>query len=146
MPHVTLKVTQEGYELPVMVGLPGRLIAAAVAAGQPSARPLLVQGILDTGSNITTVNQQVIQQLRLPPLGQQTTQTPSGSSRVNLYEASFSIPPMGRLTAPLLVLDSLVIMEPAHPLSDIDVLVGRDVIAYLLSILDGPGGEFTLAD
>jgi hypothetical protein len=146
MPHITLTVTQEGYELPVMIGLPGRLIAAAVAAGQPCPRPLLAQGILDTGSTITTLNHRVIQQLGLPLLARRSTQTVAGPILVNLYEASFSIPPMGRLTAPLLVLDYLVVMESAHPLSNIDVLIGRDVIVHLLSILNGPQGEFTLAD
>jgi hypothetical protein len=146
MPHVTLPITSEGHELSVLIGLDGRSTTALVAAGTPVPRPLLVRGILDSGSSITTVNRQVIQALGLPLFAQHSTQTVAGTVAVNLYDASLSIPPMGRLTASLLVLSDLLVMEPMHPLVGIDVLVGRDVLAHLLSIMDGPQAAFTLAD
>jgi hypothetical protein len=145
MPHFTLSFTSEGDELDVRFGLNGRETAKRFAAGLPPVPPVLVRGVIDTGSDVTCAAPRVMGQLGLSPIVQTTTQTTAGSAQVNLFEMSLSLPRPGTNTS-LLVIDQLLVMELAQATSSIEALVGRDVLAHLLFIHDGPRGEFTLAD
>jgi hypothetical protein len=147
MPHVTFQVTQDGYLVPVVVGLSGKDASALLSAGQPVPKPLVLQGEIDTGTNITCVSARALTRLGLTPSStSHSTQTVGGSLPVRLFEVSLSIPPTGRLQASLLVLEHLVVMEWAAPFPGNEVLIGRDVLPHLLALLDGPRSEFTLAD
>jgi hypothetical protein len=122
-------------------------MARLIAAGQPVPAPIRLRGLIDTGCDVTSVPPHVAQRLGLTVHSQRSTQTPAGPLSVNLYEASLSIPRVGQLQAPLLVLDQIVILELPHPpTATIDVLVGLDVVLQLLLVVDGPRGHFTLAD
>ncbi len=146
MPHLTLALTSDGLEMAVMIGLTGKDIADLVATGQPVPRPILLRGVIDTGTNITVVAAAALSPFGLLPMGSGMAHTVSGSQPARLFEVSFSIPAVGRLTAPFLVLDRLEVMEWTAPPSGIEVLIGRDVLADLLTILDGPRQQFTLGD
>jgi hypothetical protein len=147
MPHATFPVTQDGYLVPVVVGLTGKDATALLSAGQPAPKPLLLQGEIDTGTNITCVSARALTHLALTPAStSHSTRTVGGSLPVRLFEVSLSIPLTGRLQASLLVLDQLVVMEWSAPLPGNEVLIGRDVLPHLLALLDGPRNEFTLAD
>jgi hypothetical protein len=147
MPHATLPVTQDGYVLPVVIGLSGQDAANLVAAGQPVPRPILVQGEIDTGTNITCVASRVLNQLGLTAASSgHTAQSVSGTHQARLFHVSLSIPPVGALRTSLLVLEFLWVMEWTPPSPGSEVLVGRDVLPHLLMLLDGPRKEFTLAD
>jgi hypothetical protein len=146
MAHVTLPIDAEGYIVEVMVGLNGAGTAKLLAAGQPVPAPILLRGAIDSGTDVTCVDAQVLNRFGLSPIHQLTSTTAAGVIPANLYEVSFGIPRVGRLTAPLLVLDQLVVMELMQAPQGIAVLVGRDVLGHLLMITDGPRAEFTLAD
>jgi hypothetical protein len=147
MPHVTLPVTPDGYLLPVVIGLSGQDSADLVAAAQPVPRPVLVQGEIDTGTNITCVAARVLNQLGLTAASTgHTTQTVGGTAQAQLFHVSLSIPPIGALQASLLVLDFLWVMAWTPPSPGSEVLVGRDVLPHLVTLLDGPRKEFTLFD
>jgi hypothetical protein len=147
MPHATFSIDPDGLAFFVMIGLSGDDMAERIVNRQPIPRPLRLRGILDTGSDVTCVSSPIFQHFNLAPIQQTTTQTAGGPATVNLFEVSLTIPSVGGLTGPLLVLDILVVMALADPPSaTIDVLVGRDVLLRLLSVIDGPRGNFTLAD
>ncbi len=129
-----------------MIGLTGSSMASRMAAGLPIPTPILVRGVIDSGSDITCVAERVMRQLNLAPSGQNTTQTTTGSFRVNLYEVSLTIPPVGRVPGPFAVHDYLMVMELAPTSTGIEVLVGMDILGELLFLLDGPRNEFTLGD
>ncbi len=146
MPHFTLTETSDGMELSVVVGLNGPESATLVQAGQPVPSATVVRGAIDSGSNVTCVAARVIARYGLIPAGQDTTHTIAVPFRVQLFRMSFSIRRPGPQGGSLLVLDDLVVMEFAPQPGDPEVMVGRDVLAHLLLIHDGPKGEFTLAD
>jgi hypothetical protein len=146
MPHVTLPAVPDGLIVQVMVGLNGTGTANLLAAGKPIPTPVLLRGAIDTGTDVTCVASQVLYGFGLTPIHRVTSTTAAGVIRARLYEVSFGIPRVGRLTAPLLVLDQLVVMELAQAPAGVDVLIGRDVLRQLLMISDGPRDEFTLAD
>jgi hypothetical protein len=147
MPHITFPVDANGLSLSLMFGLNGNALAQLAAAGKPLPAPVLVRGVIDTGSDVTCLAAPIVQQLRLPVLTQRTTQTVAGPLQVNIYEASLGIPDPGHSSRHLLVLDQLIIMELVQPPSPgIDALLGLDVVLQLLLFLDGPRREFTLGD
>jgi hypothetical protein len=146
MPHATFTADPDGFILDVMVGLTGKDTVALQAAGQPVPRPVMLRGAIDSGSDVTCVNSQILKQLGLSFAARTSSQTVGGSIPANLFEVSFSNPCIGKLPAALLVLDHLQVMELVQTLQGIDVLVGRDVLRQVLFISDGPRNEFTLAD
>jgi hypothetical protein len=145
MPHTRYSRTADGMVLDVLVGLDGQRMAGLVAAGQPLPPPLLVRAQIDSGSTISCIATRVVAHFNLARFQGHTTQTIAGSSNVNLYEVSLSIPRSASLPAPLLVEDRLVVMELPHPLANVEALIGLDLLDKLLLINDGPRGDFTLA-
>jgi hypothetical protein len=146
MPHVTLPIASDGFIVQVMVGLNGAGTAKLLAAGQPIPAPILLRGAIDSGTDVTCVDSQVLKRLGLSLIRQMTSTTAAGVITADLFEVSFGIPRTGSLTAPLLVLDQLIVMALVQAPPGIAVLVGRDVLGHLLMIADGPREEFTLAD
>jgi hypothetical protein len=147
MPHITFLVDVDGLSLAVMIGLNGQKSFRLVSLGQPVPAPLLVRGIIDTGSDVTCVAAQVLRQLPLICQGHRTTQTVAGSVQVDLFDVSLTVLNPRQPTQPLLVLDQLTCMElPQPPSSSVDALVGLDVVLQLLLVLDGGRKEFLLAD
>src|SRR5262249_15694248 len=119
-------------------------LAALQQVGAPFPRALLLRGLIDTGTNITAIDPQVVQQLGLILRGSLPTQTAAGSISVNLYEISLSISGPKGAAGPMLVRPTLLVSELPSPLSDLQILVGRDVLKEYLFGQDGPGDTFLL--
>jgi hypothetical protein len=145
MPHFTAPVTTEGLELLVMVGLPSHEMKALQAAGLPVPRPPVVAGSVDTGSNCCCISARVVSLLGLKPLGKTHTQTSGGTVLVNLYEVSLFLPVPGSTTEFVAVVDSWTVSDMSPAVTEVDALMGRDLLAQLLLFLNGPRNEFALA-
>jgi hypothetical protein len=145
MPHLTFPIALEGYVLPVMIGLDGKTTASLVSAGQPVPAPLSLRGLIDTASDMTCVVPRIPLHFGLTSVGQATTNSIGGGVQVRLFDVSFSIPGQGNQRH-LLVLDRLRVMELPQPLtSNIEVLIGMDVLSACLWVADGPNGQFLLS-
>ncbi|HEY7428400.1 MAG TPA: hypothetical protein VH682_29480 [Gemmataceae bacterium] len=128
-----------------MIGLDGQTTTALVAVGQPVLAPILCRGLIDTGTDITSVASKVLRRLGLnTPTVQATTQTVRGSAPVDLFEVSVNVLDLGNPSRPKFVLPTLRIMELPTPLSNLDVLIGLDMLLRARLLLDGPGRIFTL--
>jgi hypothetical protein len=132
--------------VPMLIGVNGRTTARQVAAGQQPTPPVLVNGLIDSGSDVTCVASRVVQQLRLPMFRRTSTHSIAGSVPVKLYEVSLGILRPPGTGGSLFALDQLVVMELAQPPDAAEVLVGLDVPRQLLVILNGQAGAFTLGD
>jgi hypothetical protein len=146
MPHITFTVEPDGVIIRVVVGVTGARTAALLAAGQVPPRPVLLRGVIDTGTDVTAVASAALQQLGLVRVRRLSSHTAGGTIIANIFELSLTVPPWGHLTAALLVFDHLEVMELVQAPPNIDVLVGRDVLAQALMVYDGRRGECTLAD
>jgi hypothetical protein len=144
MPQLTFPLQGDELKVAVVVGLYRQALVDQLAAGLPSPPPLWTTGVIDTGSTVTCISADIIRRLGLPPAGQNTTQTASGSVSVRLFRVSLSIPPTGNLPDAMLTREDLIIMELADPIPDVEVLVGLDILLDCRLLLDGPGRQFTL--
>src|SRR5262249_50520357 len=126
-------------------GLPSADMKALHAAGKSVPRPVVVKGIIDSGSNHCCISKGVANLLGLQSLGTGSTQTAGGSVYVDLYEVSLFIPKPGSTTEYLTVADGLLVSELDPNITGFETLVGRDLLARLLLFLNGPSNQYTLA-
>jgi Aspartyl protease len=145
MPALTFATSRVGLGLEVVLGIPGKQTVSLQRRGRPVPAPIAVRALIDTGSDVSVINPNLVGQLGLRLLRTTSTQSTTGSSPVNLYGASMSIYGLAGVAGPALVLSDLVVMEAVTPLDDVDALVGRDVLAECLLIVDGPRRQFILA-
>jgi hypothetical protein len=145
MPHLTFPTSAAGPTLEVVLSLAGQQLAALQQVGSAFPRPLALRALIDTGTDVTAIDPRVVQQLGLALRATASTQPAGGSVSVNLYEVSLSISGLRGAAGPMLVRPTLLVTELAVPLSNLHVLVGRDVLDECLFQLDGPGGQFLLA-
>jgi hypothetical protein len=138
-------MTAEGLELLVMIGLTSRDMKALQAAGTPVPHPPVVKGIIDTGSNCCCISARVASLLGLVPVRQGSTQTAGGTVTVNLYRVSMFVPRPGSTTEFLAVADAWTVSELNRAVSGIEAIVGRDLLAQMLLVVNGPRNEFALA-
>jgi hypothetical protein len=146
MPHLTLGISLDGFALTVLVGRNGKDTTDLVNSGQKVPPPLALRAIIDSGTDMTCVASRVVEQLGLIAIGGVETQTAAGLLNAKFYEVSIGIYPTGNLTSPMLLLEQLHVMELVQPIPNIEVLMGKDVLLGCLLIIDGPRGEFTIAD
>jgi hypothetical protein len=145
MPKLTYPVQPDGLICDVLVGLDGKTTTTLVATGQPIHPPILCRGLIDTGTDITSIASAVLRRLGLnTPSVQMTTQTVSGPAHVDLFEVSVNVLDLGNPSGPKLVLPTLRIMELPTVLPNLDVLIGLDILLTLRLLLDGPGRQFLL--
>jgi hypothetical protein len=146
MPHLTFPTQPDGLVLEAMVGLDGRTISALHQAGRTIAAPIRVRALIDTGTDVSVVVRRVLQALGLSPFRSTTTQTAGGPAVVDLYRVSVGIAgPHGAQGPMLLQPDRIVTDLPAVLPGGIEALIGMDVLAECLLVIDGPGKYFTLA-
>ncbi len=145
MPQFTASLTAEGLELHVMIGLSSGDMKTLQAAGRPVPSPIVVKGIIDTGSNCCCISARVAGLLGLGSRGLGSTQTAGGTVPVNLYEVSLFIPRPGSTSEFLAVADSWTVSELSPDVTGFEAIVGRDLLAQLLLVLNGPRNEYALA-
>src|SRR5438132_1528856 len=134
MPHLTFPTSPDGPALQVLIGMQGPRMAALLAAGRPIPPPLAVRSLIDSGTDITCVAPWVLRQLGLVSAGSSSTQTAGGSVKVNLFDVSVTISGPAGKVGPMLVRDQLIVMELTQALSNIDALIGRDILNDCLFI------------
>jgi Aspartyl protease len=145
MPQFTASLTGEGLELLVIVGLCSADRKKLQAAGLPVPPHQVVTGIIDTGSNCCSISARVASALGIVPLRRTFTQTAGGTVPTTLYKVSFLIPRLGSTTEFLAVVDSWTVSELGPFVTGFEALVGRDLLAQLLLVLNGPRNEYALA-
>jgi len=144
MPRLTFACTTSGLTLPVVVGLDGQAIVNLMNSGTPVPPPMVLNGLIDTGTDVTSVAGTVLRALGLTSLRSSSTQTAGGQVPVGLYKASLTISDPQDPSGPAIVEDQLTVMELPHNLPDIDVLIGLDILWKCRLLFDGPARQFTL--
>jgi hypothetical protein len=142
MPTFTWPVQPDGLVVEVMIGADRNQMNAWIGQGVTLPRPILVRGIMDTGTDVTAIAPRLPLALGLPPWGTLSSHTAGGQVSVFAYEISLSILPPNRsgagFTAPTLLAGELT-----HAAPGIEALVGLDVLLQGVFILDGHARTFS---
>ena len=139
MPSLTSQVPnlqQTGPLLQVKVDIPQ--ILKESKAIQPLPTPVDIQAMIDTGATGTVLKKEIVDSLRMKPVGVVSISTPSSTNVVcNQY--------LVRLLLPNNVTVDAVII--AAPLKDqhIQCLIGRDILHHGVFIYTGYMNQFTLS-
>ena len=144
MAKLTFPLLADGLRVDVVVGLDGATLTAQLKSGQPIPAPVTARGEIDTGSNITAVATAILRQLGVVPQYQSTTQTAAGQLAVDVYEVSVGVRNNADPAAAELVEPTLLVMELANPLPDLQVLIGLNFLLGCRFHVDGPGRWFSL--
>jgi len=142
--HMPAALAQIGAVLQVEVNLPQPLIEFLSEQSKPSPAPSTGMALIDTGASKTCVDETVLANLGINPIGVVSLGTAAGSIERPLFPAKLSFPEVK-----LLVDASSVIAVDLRGQTVQDVpliaLVGRDILRICHFIYDGSGGFFTLA-
>ncbi len=145
MATLIFPVQSDGLICDVLIGLNDKATASLVASGQPIPAPILCRGLVDTGTDVTSVAPAVLRQLGLTvPVAKSRTGSTTGSAPVALFKASVNVLDLRNLSGPKLLMSDVLVMELPNPLTNLDVLIGLDVLLTARLLLDGPRREFTL--
>lgn len=145
MPQSTYSISADGFAVPVVVSPDGGELAKRLRTNQPIPAPLLVRGLIDTGSDITCLSRSLVERLGLIPIAEREAQTIGASTSVRLFEISLSVQSTWHMSSSLLLIDYLIAMDFSSEIKNVEVLVGRDVVQRFLLISNGPRLEFTLS-
>ena len=137
-------MSPDGPALEVVIGPEGAQIAALQQAGTPIPKPLQVRGLIDSAADMTAVAPRVLHHLGVIPTARVSTLTAAGSIHVNLFKVSLTISGPKGGAGPMFVKSTLLVTELATALPNIEALIGLDVLAECLFLLDGPGQQFLL--
>lgn len=98
----------------------------------------LLTAEVDSGANITAINNSIARNLQLPPVGLRTIDVPGGQRKFPGYAGLIKIEGLGKEMRTEII-----------GLEDIEqdrALIGRDIIDFFVTNLDGPNKILTITD
>ncbi|MFZ5875985.1 MAG: hypothetical protein ACOYXU_06200 [Nitrospirota bacterium] len=135
-----------GPVVPVQVGIPAALARQFESAGDAIPEPAVGYALVDTGANISAVDEPILTRLGVSPVGRLSVVTAHGIAEGKLeYPGRFLFPGttlQPREFARLLGIDLRGYRSQQGP--TIIALLGRDVLRDYVLVYDGPGAYFTL--
>ena len=138
---------QVGAILPVEVHVPDIIANQLTSSGQPVPNPVSGMALIDTGCTLTSVDDQAMQSLNLPPVNVVNTLTASGPAQQNQYPVKLEFPghgiSMAIQAATGVNLTGQII--PTTPPQNILVLIGRDFLARTQLVWNGKYGMWSLS-
>ena len=147
MPSLNLSYGPAGPLVQVEVGLSQPRTQALIAAGQTPPPHVSGTFLIDTGASGTCVDPDLVAPLGLSPSGAVLIQTPSTAGTPHScyeYDVLIHIPASIRGQAGYVV-PALPVLETHLRSQGIDGLIGRDVLAGCVFIVNGPIGFMTLS-
>jgi hypothetical protein len=146
---LSLTISPLGPIVQVRIGLNAGTIQVLRSAGKAIPQAVDADALIDSGSDATCVDPSVLAPLRNVGLQHQTillTHTPALGGRLFALEYDVGlriVHPFANPKMDLVTASQLIIEQPLSALG-YSVLIGRDVLAKCLFILDGPSNSFTL--
>lgn len=129
-----------GALLEVRIGLPAAMVSGMVARGSVAPQPRALLAMIDTGASMTAISQNAAEAIGLSQTGAVQMGGIGGTGMKPVYAAS-----LGFGDPSITPLDPIQIAGVDLPSTEFHVLIGRDVLKYLVLTYDGPRGVFALA-
>jgi hypothetical protein len=124
--------------------LDGHATTVLHAAGQPIPAPILARGLIDTGSNASSVAPWILRRLGVARGVIRSTRTAGGVAQVHVHYLSLAILDAQQTGSLSYALPTVLASEMPSLLPDADVLVGLNVLRTCKFALDGPANSFLL--
>ena len=143
MPHFTVMIGSDGPVIDLTISV-GRTWHQLAAPGSAVPSPTTVRALIDTGSDLSVVHPQILQQLTARATGSVRIRRPgagSGFRLASLSDVQLSIGGVG-LGAPWI---STPVIGAAPSTPTVLALIGRDVLGHCTLFYNGPRGELTLS-
>jgi predicted aspartyl protease len=144
MPHFSSMIGSDGpvIDLAVAVGETWQRHIAARGLSVPS--PAVVRALIDTGSDLSVVHPQVLQQLGVQPTGSVRIRRPgtgAGFRQAPMCDVQLAIGDLG--LGAIRIPTRVVSVIPSTP--TVLALIGRDLLKSCTVFYNGPRGELTLS-
>ncbi len=144
MPHITVKIDADGPVVDLGIAV-GRLWQSRLAARGVVVPPATtVRALIDTGSDLSVVHPQVLQQLGVQATGSIRIRRPGtvgGFRPASVSEVQLSMGGLGRGTQ--WISARVVAVAPSTP--SVFALIGRDVLEHCTLFYNGPQSELTIS-
>jgi predicted aspartyl protease len=122
----------------VQIEVPQALSGQLASASQPVPSPVTGLALIDTGATMTAVDSSVVTSLGINPVGVVPVGTAGGPTKQPVYPIRLQIQGVG-----LVMNFSRVTGAPLQGMGLV-ALLGRDVLARMILIYDGPSSEYTI--
>lgn len=145
MPHTTFHLNKEaGPVIPVKVDLSDPLKEIVTSLGKPVIKPMPIMALIDTGASISMIDKKIITKLGILSTGEIEVITPSSGvtpHKTKTYDVGLT------LMHPILSTHWKIFRVAEADLScqNIQMLIGRDVLASCYLAYDGSANIFVLA-
>ena len=144
MPHFTVMIGSDGPAIDLAVAV-GRAWQRRLATqGTPVPSPTTVWALIDTGSDLSVVHPQILQQLGVQATGSVRIRRPGAGGGFRLaamFDIQFSV---GGVSPGTHWISTRVVgVAPSTP--TVLALLGRDVLEHCTLFYNGPRGKLTLS-
>lgn len=122
---------------------PSKKLRDALLVNDPTATlpaPIRVTALIDTGASVSVVNEFVIRQLGINPIGSVDIHTPSTTAAVSCRQFHVDVLFPNGVAVP----DAVVIEMPLG-MQNIQCLIGRDILRHGVLVYIGYANQFTLS-
>ena len=136
-----------GPTVPVQIEVPPALANSFRNAGQPVPHPVNGAALIDTGATRSCVDDTVIQNLGVQPVGVAVVGTAGGQQKRSMFPGRFTFPgtPLPSIDFSQLLGVDLTGQTIAGSNVPLIALIGRDILRHFMFIYNGRLGQFTLA-
>jgi predicted aspartyl protease len=144
MPHITLMIGSDGPVIDVAVTVGQRLQQQFVAQGVAPPQPVTIRALIDTGSDLTAIHPQILQQFGVRSSGSVRIRRPGAGSGYRLAAISEVRLSIGGISPGASWIPTRVVgVAPSTP--TVLALIGRDILELCTLFYNGPRGELTLS-
>ena len=128
-----------GPRLPIQIGIPGALARFLTEQNQKIPPPVAGYCLIDTGASVSSVDENVIDNLGVQPIGKIDISTPDKKGARYVYPALFIFP----APLPTIEFSRVASLKLSH--LKIIALLGRDFLGMTTLFYNGQGATFTLS-
>jgi hypothetical protein len=139
-----LGLQRSGPIMEIEVAVPSSLAEYLTKNKRPVPQPVRGVALIDSGASGTCVDDRVIRQLGVKPIGVATVITAGGRQERNRYPARFDFRRM-KMSFEFSSVMGMNLREQSIMGRELVALIGRDVLSRCIFIYDGINARFTLA-